>query len=91
MYNSQAFFCQKRSILDRITVFQEEDFFNNKFAKELNNLCLSIVKNLNISNFGDCEFLSVNNDHPTLKAIVKLGERPSDYPRNEIGTQQYDL
>ena len=42
-----------------------------KVAKELNNLFANTVKNLNIPNYENCNFLAENIDNPTLKAIVK--------------------
>ena len=54
-----------------------------KAAKELNSFFSSVVKNLNIPNDDDCDLLSdLIIDRPTLKAIVKSRNRPSNPYKN---------
>ena len=49
-----------------------------KVSKELNSFFSSVVKNLNIPSYEGCNPLSDNNVHPTLKAIVKWRNHPSN-------------
>ena len=56
---------------------------SEEVAKELNNLFANAVKNLNISNYKNCNSLAENIDNPNLKVIAKM-EKPSKYPSNSI-------
>ena len=47
-----------------------------KVATELNSFFSSVVKNLNIPSYEDCDPLSDKIFHPTLKAIVKRRNHP---------------
>ena len=46
-------------------------------AKELNNFFANAVKNLNIPNFENCDYLAEKIDDPTLKDIAKWRNHPS--------------
>ena len=65
---------------ERINLTEENDSLVTdcgKVAKELNSFFSSVVKNLNIPNYEDCDPLSDNIEHPTLKVIVKWRNHPS--------------
>ena len=46
-------------------------------AEELNNFFANAVKNVDISNYENCNSLAENIDDPTLKAIAKWRNHPS--------------
>ena len=46
-------------------------------AEELNNFFANAVKNINISNYENCNYLAENIDDPTLTAIAKWRNHPS--------------
>ena len=50
---------------------------SEEVAKELNNLFANAVKNLNISNYKNCNSLAENIDNPNLKVIAKWRNHPS--------------
>ena len=66
---------------ERINLTEEEDNSLSKnceeVAKELSNFLANAVKNLNIPNYENSDFLAENIDDPTIKAIVKWRNHPS--------------
>ena len=68
-------YCQKKNLPERIDLPEEENNYLltncEEVAKELNNFFASAVKNLNISNYENCDSLAENIDDRTLKAIAK--------------------
>ena len=66
---------------ERINLTEEESnsLLTNceEVAEELNNFFANAVKNLNILNYENCNFLAENIDDPTLKAIAKWRNHPS--------------
>ena len=67
-------------LFERINFTEEE---NNSFLSnceevaEESNFFANAVKNLNISNYENCDSLAENIDDPTLKAIAKWRNHPS--------------
>ena len=72
---------KKIHLSERINLTEEENnsLLTNceEVAEELNNFFANAVKNLNISNYENCNFLAENIDDPTLKAIAKWRNHPS--------------
>ena len=74
----KPFLSKKFHLSGRINLTDEENKFNcEEAAKELNNFFANAVKNLNISNFENCNSLAKTNDDPTLTAIDKWRNHPS--------------
>ena len=74
--------CQKKFIFLKEQISTDEE--NNSLltnceevAKELNNFFANAVKNLNISNYENCDSSAKNIDDPNLKAIAKWRNHPS--------------
>ena len=72
---------KKIHLSERINLTEEENnsLLTNceEVAEELNNFFANAVKNLNISNYENCDSLAENIDDPTLKATVKWRNHPS--------------
>ena len=72
---------KKIHLSERINFTEEENnsLLTNceEVAEELNNFFANAVKNLNISNYENCDSLAENIDDPTLKAIAKWRNHPS--------------
>ena len=72
---------KKIHLSERINLTEEENnsLLTNceEVAEELNNFFANAVKNLNISNYENCDSLAENIDDPTLKAIAKWRNHPS--------------
>ena len=66
---------------ERINLTEEENnsLLTNceEVAEELNNFFANAVKNLNISNYENCDSLAENINDPTLKATAKWTNHPS--------------
>ena len=66
---------------EKVNLTEEENNFLltncEEVAQELNNLFANAVKNLNITNYENCNSLAENIDDPTLKAIAKWRKHPS--------------
>ena len=73
--------CQKNPSFERINLTEDKNnsLLTNceEVAEELNNFFANAVKNLNISNYENCDSLAENIDDPTLKAIAKWRNHPS--------------
>ena len=77
----KPFLSKKIHLSERINLTEEENnsLLTNceEVAEELNNFFANAVKNLNISNYENCDSLAENIDDPTLKAIAKWRNHPS--------------
>ena len=72
---------KKIHLPEKVNLTEEENNFLltncEEVAQELNNLFANAVKNLNITNYENCNSLAENIDDPTLKAIAKWRKHPS--------------
>ena len=76
----KPFLSKKNHLSKRINPTEEENnslLTNCEVVKELNNLFPNAAKNLNISDYENCDSLAENIDDPTLKATVKWRNHPS--------------
>ena len=66
---------KKNHLSERINLTEEENnsLLTNceELAEKLNNFIANAVKNLNISNYENCDFFAENIDDLTLMAIAK--------------------
>ena len=77
----KPFLSKKIHLSERINLTEEENnsLLTNceEVAEELNNFFANAVKNLNISNYENCDSSAKNIDDPNLKAIAKWRNHPS--------------
>ena len=77
----KPFLSKKIHLSERINLTEDKNnsLLTNceEVAEELNNFFANAVKNLNISNYENCDSLAENIDDPTLKDIAKWRNHPS--------------